>query len=98
MGGRAVDRPNPNVFQTPQPAGPVPEPVAPEPDIDPAGGAAPTRAADPGDWGTAPMGGGVPPMTTPRSPPRFHAWASRQDGRIGDGRPPGGYRIGVSRR
>jgi hypothetical protein len=88
-----VDRPNPNVFQTPQPAGAVPQPVAPEPDVDPAGGAAPATASDPADWGTAPMGGDVPPMTTPRAARRFDAWAYREDAGIGDGASLVGYRI-----
>jgi hypothetical protein len=91
-----VDRPNPNIFQTPQPPGSLPGSVSPVPDTDPEatpGGADPAMAADPADWGTAPMGGDVPPMTTPEATRRFDAWNYREDTGVGDGADLVGYRI-----
>jgi hypothetical protein len=80
-----VDREN--VFQTPQPEVPAhdPEPTS--------GTTMPAPATDPADATTAPMGGDVPPMTTPRMARRFDAWTYPQDTGIGDGADLVGYRI-----
>jgi hypothetical protein len=87
-----VDRPNPNVFQTPQPAGSVPDPAQPTPDRD-MSETEPAIASDPADSGAAPMGGDVPPMTTPAMAQRFDPWNYREDAGIGDGSDLVGYRI-----
>ncbi|GAA5182143.1 hypothetical protein GCM10023322_18460 [Rugosimonospora acidiphila] len=88
-----MNRPNPNLFRTPATGVPVPDPVEPVPDTEPYGAAAPGVGADPADSGAAPMGGDVPPMTTPSVTRRFDAWNYREDSGVGDGSDLVGFRI-----
>ena len=87
-----MDRPNQNVFQTPQPPGTLPGSVEPSPDTDPEAGP-PAMAGDPADWSTAPMGGDIPPTNPPQGVRTFDAWRYRDDTGIGDGADLVGYTI-----
>jgi hypothetical protein len=92
-----VDRPN--VFQTPHPEAPrgVPsqDPEAPvsSPDAEPLGRTPMPGTPDPADASAGPMGGDVPPMSTPSTVRRFDAWSYGADAGVGDGSDLVGYRI-----
>jgi hypothetical protein len=64
----------------------------PMPETDPVDSPAATPA-DPADWGTAPMGGDVPPMHTPDVARRFDPWNYRADSGIGESTDMVGFRI-----
>jgi hypothetical protein len=67
--------------------------VQPVPDTDVPQTPDPGIAADPMDSRMAPMGGDIPPMTTPNMARRFDAWNYREDADVGDGSDLVGYRI-----
>jgi hypothetical protein len=92
-----VDRPN--VFQTPHPEAPHgvpsqdPESPVPSSDAEPLSGTPMPGTPDPADATGAPMGGDVPPMSTPSAVRRFDAWNYSDDAGVGDGSDLVGYRI-----
>ncbi len=81
----------PNVFQTPQPEPPAPG--VPSRDPEPISGTPVPGTPDPANATSAPMGGDVPPMSTPGTVRRFDAWNYPEDAGVGNGADLVGYRI-----